>query len=237
MKKATATYLEKLKDPRWQQMRLRVFERDSWRCQRCGASEYTLAVHHRYYLKGHEPWDYSVDAFITLCEDCHSNEKAEPPMFADGRRDDDLFRVAFFLKKGGAHNFEISQVILKLAESCGMSPGDATQYARKALDLADKKKSRHTESELINEVNVEIDVEYLLKLKEQNISAAVREVIDVASGRFNLADLYIILKVTERKEKKGISNCIGLLLKDGIIERVGDKNGRFCKVLRASADV
>lgn len=236
MKKAAATYLEKLKDPRWQQMRLRVFERDGWCCQSCNATQYTLVVHHRYYLKGHEPWDYPIDALITLCEDCHSNEKNEPPMFSGGRRDDDIFRVAYFLKKGGAHNFEISQVVLKLAESCGISPSEATLMSRKALDLAEKKKSRHTKSKLIEEVNSELDIEHLLKFKEQNVSATVREIVDVASGIFNIKDIYIILKSTERKEKKYIASCLSRLCKDGIIERLGEGNGKYCKVIRATAD-
>lgn len=30
-----------------------------------------LNVHHRYYIKGNKPWEYSDDALITLCESCH----------------------------------------------------------------------------------------------------------------------------------------------------------------------
>lgn len=30
-----------------------------------------LNVHHKYYIKGHNPWDYSNEALITLCEKCH----------------------------------------------------------------------------------------------------------------------------------------------------------------------
>ena len=71
----TMTYQEKLKDPRWQKKRLEVFERDEWICQRCCSTEETLCVHHRYYRPNTEPWDYPLEAFITLCESCHEHEK------------------------------------------------------------------------------------------------------------------------------------------------------------------
>lgn len=65
------TYAEKLKDPRWQKKRLEVFERDGWRCQTCDDDKTTLAVHHKKYVSGLEPWDYELRLLITLCERCH----------------------------------------------------------------------------------------------------------------------------------------------------------------------
>lgn len=70
-------YLKKLRDPKWQKMRLKILERDEWHCQKCGDDEETLHVHHRYYEKGKEPWDYPLEALITLCEFCHESEKEE----------------------------------------------------------------------------------------------------------------------------------------------------------------
>lgn len=67
-------YTEKLKDPRWQKMRLQVLERDGWCCQLCFNGEDTLHVHHFYYERGREPWDYPIEAFTTLCESCHEDE-------------------------------------------------------------------------------------------------------------------------------------------------------------------
>ena len=64
-------YAEKLKDPRWQKRRLEVFERDDWTCQECGATDRTLHIHHKFYRRGLEPWQYSDAALDTLCEDCH----------------------------------------------------------------------------------------------------------------------------------------------------------------------
>jgi len=68
------SYSEKLQDPRWQKIRLQVFERDRWACQVCGDSTSTLNVHHWYYEKGRNPWEYEIDTLSTLCEGCHEFE-------------------------------------------------------------------------------------------------------------------------------------------------------------------
>jgi hypothetical protein len=69
------TYAEKLLDPRWQQLRLRVFERDGWKCRACGETSKTLNAHHPVYHPFSEgPWDYELDSIITLCSECHSDE-------------------------------------------------------------------------------------------------------------------------------------------------------------------
>ena len=67
-------YSEQYKDPRWQKLRLKIFERDNWTCQNCSNNKITLHVHHRYYLKDKEIWEYQEEAFITLCVECHLNE-------------------------------------------------------------------------------------------------------------------------------------------------------------------
>ena len=72
--KKKSNYAEKYKDPRWQKKRLEVLERDNWTCQICDDTKSTLHVHHRYYRKGRDIWDYPLRAFVTLCESCHENE-------------------------------------------------------------------------------------------------------------------------------------------------------------------
>lgn len=69
------TYLEKLKDPRWQKLRLEIFKRDKWTCRICKSKDKTLSIHHRYYKKGAEPWEYPKKALVTLCEKCHKDLK------------------------------------------------------------------------------------------------------------------------------------------------------------------
>ncbi len=64
------TYAELLKDPRWQRKRLEILNRDDWTCQRCGAEDKTLHVHHRKYGRGF-PWEIENGFLVTLCEACH----------------------------------------------------------------------------------------------------------------------------------------------------------------------
>lgn len=72
--KARSQYAEKLRDPRWQKKRLEVMERDHFSCIGCGNDKETLNVHHKYYVRGKEPWEYELSAFMTLCETCHEFE-------------------------------------------------------------------------------------------------------------------------------------------------------------------
>jgi len=65
------SYTEKLNDDRWKKKRSIILERDQCTCQICKAANKTLNVHHKYYLKGREPWDYPNELLVTLCEDCH----------------------------------------------------------------------------------------------------------------------------------------------------------------------
>jgi hypothetical protein len=70
-------YSDKLRDPRWQKKRLEIFERDGFACQSCGDNTEMLCVHHLYYEKGKEPWEYENEALLTLCNPCHEVETIE----------------------------------------------------------------------------------------------------------------------------------------------------------------
>lgn len=65
------TYAEKLKHPKWQKTRLRVFERDNFCCTLCKSNEVTLHVHHLKYDKSGNPWDTDMNDLITVCSVCH----------------------------------------------------------------------------------------------------------------------------------------------------------------------
>lgn len=68
-------YNEKLRDPRWQQKRLKVLERDGWKCKACGSKTIELHVHHINYVWGGDPWDASDDDLVSLCSECHNFEE------------------------------------------------------------------------------------------------------------------------------------------------------------------
>lgn len=65
------SYGELLRDPRWQEKRLRVMDRAGFICEECGSAERTLNVHHTYYERGKMPWDYPEESLRCLCEPCH----------------------------------------------------------------------------------------------------------------------------------------------------------------------
>jgi hypothetical protein len=64
-------YKEKLKHPKWQKKRLKIFNRDNWACRICGETEETLHIHHIKYLFSKEPWEYPDKLLATVCDSCH----------------------------------------------------------------------------------------------------------------------------------------------------------------------
>jgi len=77
-------YSDSLRDPRWQKKRLEILSRDSFMCKCCGSTTKTLHVHHFKYSKGHQPWEYENENFITFCEDCHADEELFKKFEHDG---------------------------------------------------------------------------------------------------------------------------------------------------------
>lgn len=71
------TYYELLLDPRWQQKKTEILQRDKFICQHCGRTDRTLHVHHLLYDKDAKPWEYDNKYLLTLCESCHENDTEE----------------------------------------------------------------------------------------------------------------------------------------------------------------
>lgn len=74
-----SNYSSMLRDPRWQRKRLKILERDKWKCTQCGESKQELNVHHLNYKQGSKPWNYKNEELITLCVDCHNLIHKETP--------------------------------------------------------------------------------------------------------------------------------------------------------------
>lgn len=88
------SYTEKLKDPRWQKKRLEVMNRDNFTCQKCGATDKPLVVHHKTYERCFgRPWGCPDSDLITLCEDCHENVHKRAP------------RILYYVKVPGANAY------------------------------------------------------------------------------------------------------------------------------------
>lgn len=72
------TYAEKLKDKRWQKKRLELLAAANFSCQYAfhrGVQNMddgtSLEIHHQYYQKGLEPWEYPDFAYLVCCHECH----------------------------------------------------------------------------------------------------------------------------------------------------------------------
>jgi hypothetical protein len=141
------TYLEKLKDPRWQKKRLEILERDEWMCQRCFDGDSTLHVHHLDYEKGKEPWDYDNSRFITICESCHETEHTARKEYeqsllsiikSKGFMADDVFSlVTGFHDLKMTHPPEVTASIIEFALSDGFQEVTSLfwDYTKKKADL------------------------------------------------------------------------------------------------------
>jgi len=64
-------YAKALQHPKWQKKRLKIMERDNWRCRECKNTEAQLHVHHLAYTK-RWPWNEENDNLITYCNACHA---------------------------------------------------------------------------------------------------------------------------------------------------------------------
>ena len=82
-KKQKDNYKELFKRPEWQKLRLKIFKRDKFKCQRCGSKENNLQVHHKIYIVGNKPWEYPNYYLITLCDKCHKYETRNYKMYLD----------------------------------------------------------------------------------------------------------------------------------------------------------
>ncbi len=102
------TYLEKLRDPRWQKKRLKILDRDNFTCQLCDSKDKTLHVHHKYSYYGDDPWDYEDYSLITLCEKCHE--------FETENKKNSEYSLVVFLYDTGAQSSKYLDILLDVMQ-------------------------------------------------------------------------------------------------------------------------
>jgi hypothetical protein len=71
MEKPVSQFWEKYKHPNWQRKRLVIMKRAGFACEQCDSTEATLNVHHSYYERGLDPWEYPNESLHCLCDKCH----------------------------------------------------------------------------------------------------------------------------------------------------------------------
>ena len=136
------TYREKLKDPRWQKKRLEILSLHEFECQDCGSKENTLHVHHPYYEKGKEPWDYDENVLMCVCDDCHKYAHYQEDIFNEyinkvknGGAGRNLMFYAGLIA-GYSHDgpFDIEVVDYEFAEGLGVCFKKTPEEVIEALD-------------------------------------------------------------------------------------------------------
>lgn len=77
----TEEQLKLYRHPKWREFNHRVFERDGYKCVRCGRSgnDVVLQAHHLQYIPDKKPWEYPLVFLETLCKGCHAKEHGEIP--------------------------------------------------------------------------------------------------------------------------------------------------------------
>ena len=71
------SYIDLLRNPRWQKVRLEKLEAAGWACEVCYDTDEMLSVHHKHYFKGRKPWEYEPHELVVLCQPCHEEDHRE----------------------------------------------------------------------------------------------------------------------------------------------------------------
>ena len=69
------SYADKLTDPRWQKLRLKILQAANWKCEDCGRRDLTLEVHHCAYPAGKMPWQCPPALLMAVCKRCHTTRQ------------------------------------------------------------------------------------------------------------------------------------------------------------------
>ena len=69
-------FFAKYDRPEWQMKRLEIMQRAECQCELCGDKESRLEIHHSYYMKDTDPWDYPSESLHCLCSQCHKTMQA-----------------------------------------------------------------------------------------------------------------------------------------------------------------
>lgn len=138
-----------------------------------------------------------------------------PAFFSEGRRDNDLFHIANCLIKGGCEPTAAYETLYRLALACD-PPFELSEINAK-IESAMKRKGA----------------------RENSVSDEVREWVEASRGVFQASMVYNELQTaTEASKgfKRAVQQALRRLADDGIIERVGEREGSYRKIDRASDD-
>lgn len=127
-------------------------------------------------------------------------------MLTEGRRDEDLFHIANCLAKGGAKDVVIQEIIKRLAMSC-TPPFPVDEAFRKIESVVNR-----------------------TERKQKTMTEEIRQWCVMQDGFFLLSELCSSLGLGTRVDKGAAYTAMGRLVKEGVIEKFGNKSGCYRKV-------
>lgn len=167
------SYIDELRHPKWQKMRLQILERDGFSCTQCGDTEETLDVDHSYYERGLKPWEYPPESLHTLCRTCHEEvgqwrivikellKLVCPAAYSDVAG----FLVALLVARGYVPKCNFNDTLVD---------GMACYFGVQAQDVYSVLRHHETNSHLATDQLVDAHVDSLRMMSEAIYSAGVR---------------------------------------------------------------
>lgn len=143
MDKEKTWYQRQLADPRWQKRRLEILSRDSFKCRICSATDKELQIHHCFYDKGMDVWEYEDDCYVTLCHECHEIETKSSSLLLNQITDElkrkgylfvDLLDVLNFFKSTEPKQFGTMQWIMGVSKTIKDHGYDTVGWLNEKLD-------------------------------------------------------------------------------------------------------
>ncbi len=131
--------------------------------------------------------------------------------FDFGRRDEDLFHAANVMSRGGADSDFIANVLERIIFSWGENPD------KRWIDAKIKSAFGRVER------------------RDRNITEEVKQWILTTRGHWLTTDNHNGLHLTTKQEKKAANMAILRFLEEGLIERVGERNGCY-RLIESNAD-
>ncbi len=155
---------------------------------------------------------YLKELSSTVCKDGEKHETTKTTLttkttfLREGQRDNDLFHVANCLIKGGCSK-EISLKVLEiLGKNC--KPPFSEQELSIKIQSAVERKDR----------------------REKTLTQEIYEAIMTTNDNFMTTNIVELTTMTTREDKKKMYVILGRFVKEGLIERVGNRHGIYRRV-------
>ena len=142
----------------------------------------------------------------TLYRERYTRNATDGEMFADGRRDNDLFHTANILTKGGMPADEIAQVLEHLIISWGEKPD--RKWISEKIESASKRNER----------------------RSGDVTRAIEEWVSVTDGFFSVTDCAKALQPVTNSGQTTFRGILRRLAQRGIIEKHGAKDGVYRRI-------